>query len=172
MLCKDGVPVYSLNQRPQLWGCVCNRKYIQVQEQRSRSRSGPTHHYCWRPTEGLCASHLGNSGLCWVSSPSPQMEYTLSSGHSKGPIEPQSTEREPGHSGLLVSLCPGTNGWLGCACMYSHSSGSVWFLQGQTGELYEHMIGTSLVSYRSLVVVLISDIPTGLQYFCWFCLFF
>ena len=66
----------------------------------------------------------------------------------------------PGH---LDSLYPGTSRWLRLL------SG---FCRDQTGELNEHIIGTTCISFRSLMVIQIYDIPTRLQYFCFLNSFF
>ena len=91
--------VYSSNQRPPYVVYIHNRKYTQVQEQRSRSRSGPIYHYCQRPRGGLCASHPWNSGFCRARGPTPQREHTFQwtwhGSHQTGP------QLLSGHSGLV-----------------------------------------------------------------------
>lgn len=127
------------------------------------SRSGPTYHRPQKPSGGLHASHPWNSGLCWIIGLCPQRDHAFP-GHIVQVPSNQSTaaarvlwtpcvQKPAGDWGHYVELAY----IVILQCLSA-------FCRDQTEELNEHIIGSTLVSLMSLVVVLISDILTRLQY--------
>lgn len=128
ILCKDEVPIYLLNQRPQ-FEAVFTTESIHGPRNKGVQQEWPYLPSSPKTQWGTaCFSSLELWALLnyrSVSSKGPR----FSRAHSTGPIKPVYSCRPS----TLDSLCPETSRRLGplrWACIYSHSPASICFLQG------------------------------------------